>query len=206
MTGPNWKGSKWDVPIEWATGEIAFEPLSVIAADDSITCAPYAKEKNLYNLDGWKRFRHLIKKEKQLSRAIKQSKLRQVRHAKKYMFGFLIARNYTEALEFDKANNNSQWYDATKAELDSIHSYEVFQKHEKAKYDKQKKVVNVRPGYLKIRVLLIFAVKYDGRHKARCIADGHLTPEHVESIYSDIVSLRNLKVVIFLCKLNNLEL
>ena len=47
------------------------------------------------------------------------------------MFGFLIPRNYTEALEFDKANNNSKWYNATKAEVDSIHSYEVFQKHEK---------------------------------------------------------------------------
>ena len=59
------------------------------------------------------------------------------------MFGFLIPRNYTEALEFDKANNSSKWYDATKAELDSIHSYEVFQKHEKVKYDKQKKVTTV---------------------------------------------------------------
>ena len=48
------------------------------------------------------------------------------------MFGFLISRNYIEALEFDKANNNSKLYDATKAELDPIHSYEVFQKHEKA--------------------------------------------------------------------------
>ena len=86
---------------------------------------------NLYNLDGWKRFRHLIKKEKQPLRAIK-SKIRQVRHAKKYMFGFLITRNYTEALEFDKASNNSKWYDATQAELDSIHLYEVFQKHEKS--------------------------------------------------------------------------
>ena len=89
--------------------------------------------------DGWKRFRHLIKKEKQLTRAIEQSKIRQVRHSKKYMFCFLIPRNYTEALEFDKANNNSKWYDATKAELDSMHSYQVFQKHEKAIYDKQKK-------------------------------------------------------------------
>ena len=34
--------------------EITFEPLSVIAADDLITCAAYVKEKNLYNLDGWK--------------------------------------------------------------------------------------------------------------------------------------------------------
>ena len=103
--------------------------MCVIAADDPITYAAYAKEKNSYNLDGWKRFRHLIKKEKQPTRATKQSKIRQVRHAKKYMFGFLVRRNYTEALEFDKANNNHKWYDATKAELDSIHSYEVFKKH-----------------------------------------------------------------------------
>ena len=109
-------------------------------------------------------------------------------------------------MEFDKANNNSKWHDATKAELDSIHSYEVFHKHEKVKYDKQKKVMNAPPGYQKIRVHLIFAVKYDGRHKARLVADGHLTPEPVESIYSGVVSLRNLKLVIFLGKLNNLEL
>ena len=36
------------------TGAIIFEPLSVIAADDPTTCAAYAKEKNLNNLDGWK--------------------------------------------------------------------------------------------------------------------------------------------------------
>ena len=137
---------------------------------------------------------------------MKQSEIRQVRHAKKYMFGFLIPRNYTEALEVDKSSNNSKWYDDTKAELDSIHSYQVFQKHEKKQYDKQEKERNAPPGYHKIRVHLIFAVKYDGRHKARLVADGHLTPEHVESIYSGVVSLRNLKLVIFLGKLNNLEL
>ena len=163
-TDPNWKGSKCNVQIELETGEIIFQPLSVIAADDPITCAAYAKEKTLYNLDGWKRFRHLMEKEQQLTKAIKQSKIRQVRHAKISMFVFLIPRNYIEALELDKANSNSKWHDATKAELHSIHSYEVFQKHEKAQYDKQKKMVNAPPGYQKIRVHLIFAVKYDGRH------------------------------------------
>ena len=66
------------------------------------------------------------------------------------MFGYCIPRNYTEAGEFDKANNNSKWYDAMKAEIDSIHSYEVFKKHEKAQYDKQKKVINAPQGYHKI--------------------------------------------------------
>ena len=129
--------------------------MSVIAGDDPITCAAYANEKNLYNLDGWKRFRHLIKKEKQLTRAIKQSKIRQVRHAKKYMFSFLIPRKYTEALEFDKANNNSKWYDATKAELDSIHSYQVFKKHEEAQYDKQKKSL-MHPQDIRISEFILF--------------------------------------------------
>ena len=45
MTDPNWKGSKCYVQIEWETGEITFEPLSVLAADDPFTCAAYAKEK-----------------------------------------------------------------------------------------------------------------------------------------------------------------
>ena len=59
----------------------------------------------------------------------------------------------------------------------------MFQKHEKAKYGKQKKVLNAPPGHQKNRVHLIFAVMYDGRHKDRLVAHGHLTPEPVESIY-----------------------
>ena len=52
----------------------------------------------------------------------------------------------------------------------------------------------------------MFADKFDGRHKARLVADGHLTPEPIENIYSGVVSLRNLRLVIFLGKLNNLYL
>ena len=92
--------------------------------------------------------------------------------------------------------------------LTSPHEWDpsVLDYEQKAQYDKHKKVINAPPGYQKIGVHLIFAVKYDGRHKARLVADGHLTPEPVESIYSGVVSLRNLKLVIFLGKLNNLEL
>ena len=53
---------------------------------------------------------------------------------------------------------------------------------------------------------LNIAVKHNGRHKARLVADGSLTPEPVENIYSGVVSLRHLRLVIFLGELNNLEL
>ena len=109
---PDWKGSKYNVQVEWETGEITFEPLSIIAADDPVTCAAYAKENDLLALEGWRRFRSLAKKDKVLARAIKQSKIRQVRRSQTYMFGYLIPRNYMEAMQFDSENKNSKWYDA----------------------------------------------------------------------------------------------
>ena len=67
-----WKGSKYNVQVEWETGKITFEPLSIIAADDPVTCAAYAKENDLLTLEGWHRFRSLAKKDKGLARAIKK--------------------------------------------------------------------------------------------------------------------------------------
>ena len=60
--------------------------------------------------------------------------------------------------------------------------------------------------YHKIEVHLVFAVKFDGRHKARFVAICHQTPDSIETIYSGVVSLRNLRLVIFLGKLNNLDI
>ena len=70
---PDWQGSKYNVQVEWETGEITFEPLSIIAADDPVTCAAYAKANDLLALEGWHRFRSLAKKDEVLARAIKAS-------------------------------------------------------------------------------------------------------------------------------------
>ena len=176
----------------------------MIAADDPVTCAEYAKKHDLLHLDGWKRLKHIAKNQKQLTRAINQSKIRQVRRSAVY--GFLIPKDYKQALQLDEQIGNSKWHDATKLEMDQINEYKVFQNHGKAQYDpKSRKVSNAPNGYQKIRVHLIFSVKHDGRHKARLVAGGHLTPDPIESIYSGVVSIRSLRLVIFLAKLNNLE-
>jgi hypothetical protein len=39
-----YKGCTYNVQVEWENGEITFEPLSTIAADDPVTCAIYARE------------------------------------------------------------------------------------------------------------------------------------------------------------------
>ena len=61
--------------------EITFELFSVIAADDPVTCASICKQHGLLAVEGWNRFRNLAKKDKVLTRAIKQSKIRQVRRS-----------------------------------------------------------------------------------------------------------------------------
>ena len=51
----------------------------------------------------------------------------------------------------------------------------------------------------------MFAVKHDGRHKARLCADGNLTEVPIDSVYSGVVSLKSLRTMIFLAELNGLE-
>ena len=46
-TDPNHKGSKYNVMVEWESGEVTYEPLSLISKDDPITCAVYAKKHDL---------------------------------------------------------------------------------------------------------------------------------------------------------------
>ena len=60
-TKPNWKGCKYNVLVDWVTAEKTYEPLSVLTADDPVTCALYAKENDLLHIDGWKRVRNIEK-------------------------------------------------------------------------------------------------------------------------------------------------
>ena len=108
-------------------------------------------------------------------------------------------------MQFD-SEKNSKWYDAIKMEMESMREYKVFKNWGKAILDKNKKVMNSPKGHHRIKVHLVFAVKFDGRHEARLVADGHLTLELIEIIYSGVVSLKNLRLMIFLGKLNHLDL
>ena len=47
--------------------------------------------------------------------------------------------------------------------------------------------------------------KVDGIHKARVVADGHLTTTPAESFYSGVVSLRVLRTCLFIRKLDGIE-
>jgi hypothetical protein len=54
------------------------------------------------------------------------------------------------------------------------------------------------PGFKRIRVHIVYDVKHDGRHKARLVADGHLTDIPLDSVYSGVISLRGFRLILFL--------
>jgi len=135
---------------------------------------------------------------------LKQSKLKQVRRSPVFKYGYQVPRNHEEAVMIDTLNNNTKWQDAEKLELEMIHEYGTFQDKGKAQYDSNGKIKNPPAGYQKIRVHMVYDVKHDGRHKARLVADGHLTGIPIENVYSGVVTLKSLRITIFLGELNDM--
>ena len=70
-TDPNHKGSKYNVMVEWESGEVTYEPLTLISKDDTITCAVYAKKHDLLDTTGWNHLKRYAKTSKRLIRAVK---------------------------------------------------------------------------------------------------------------------------------------
>ena len=196
-TDPNHKGSKYNVMVEWEPGEVTYEPLTLISKKDPINCAVYAKKRDLLDTTGWNHPKRHAKISKRPIRAVKQSRIHQVRASARYQHGFQVPKDFNDAISLDKENSNTHWQDEMDLELTQIHEYKVFKDTGKAQFHDGKAVTP--DGFQTIRVHFVYAVKHAGKFKARPVADGHLTKEPV-------VSLRSLRMVVFLSQLNDFEI
>jgi Reverse transcriptase (RNA-dependent DNA polymerase) len=129
---------------------------------------------------------------------INQAKLKSYRRDPFWKFGVLVPRNRAQAVELDKQHGNTRWQDAEGIEMGQLLEYNMW-------IDKGIRVIPPN-GYKKIRCHMIYDVKHDGRHKANIVAGGHMTEVNTDSVYSGVLSLRGIRLVIFLAKLNQLEL
>ena len=197
-TDKDYKGSTYNVLVEWETGETTYEPLDMIGNDDPVTCAEYAARNGLLDTPGWKRFRRLGKNQEKVRRMVNQAKLKYYRREPFWKFGFLVPRTHEQAMEIDRKNGNTRWQDSEKLEMEQLQEYQTF-------IDKGKGA-EAPSGYKKIRCHMVYDVKHDGRHKSRLVAGGHLTDPNKDSVYSGVVSLRGIRLITFLAELNNLLL
>ena len=196
QSSSKYNGSKWNVRVQWENGEITWEPLGIIAKSDPVTCAIYAKENGLLDTPGWIQFKRLARRKKKLIRMANQAKLKSFRHSPIYKFGVQIPRSHAEAMELDKRDGVNLWAEAEARELNQIDEYDTFTDLGKGVLPK---------NHRKIKVHMVYDVKPDLRRKSRLVAGGHLTPTPIHSVYSSVVSLRGLKISLFLAELNKLE-
>ena len=174
------------------------ESFKALKKDIPVDLAIYAKENNLLELDGWGLLKRLASRSKLTERLVKQAKLHLLKYSPKYKYGFKVPRNYADAERLDTKNENNNWYQANKLEHAQLKESKVFK-------DQGRFTGNRIPrGYQLIRVHTIFDVKVDGIHKARVVADGHLSATPTESVYSEVISLRGLRTCLFIGELDGM--
>ena len=194
------RNGKIDLLLKWKGYEDpTWEPLEVIKADDPITVAKYAKEHNLLTQAEWKWARRYVKNEKKLDRELRQMLLAKAkRSGTKYHFGIRVPKSLKEAYELDKVNKDSAWADAIQKEVTLLYEeYKCFKVLEESEPTPE--------GYQPIPLLWTFAVKYDGRRRARCVAGGHMTPDLEDDLYSGVVDLEAVRLAFVAAALMDLE-
>ena len=196
---PDYKGSKYNLEIEWENGERSFESFRTLFEDDPVSLGIYAKKNNLLETEGWRCLKPIAKRQRKFERLIKQAKLRSYRTSPKYMYGFQVPNTYDEAIELDRKNGNTKWADATSLEMEQLDEYKTF--IDMGSYSHSK----IPKGFKRIKVHLVFAVKHDGRHKSRLVSRGDLTDIPTARVYAGVVSLRGLRMCIFIAELNGME-
>jgi hypothetical protein len=142
-TSPDWKGSSYNVMMEWENGKSTSEPLTVIAAADPIICAICAKDNDLLEVDGWKRFKAISKRQGKLLRMVNQAKLRSYHTAPKYQYGYGVPKDYQHAVRLDERAGNTKWQRSTKLKMFQLDDYDTFNDYGRS---------GRPPGKYKIRV------------------------------------------------------
>lgn len=202
IIGHRTKGRIIQVLVQWESGECTYEPLSNIYSGSKQIVVEYAEANGL--LDKWStKTRDLNKDARQQGKIMRLRtnvlRIRCNRAQIKYQYGHQVPRNQAEALRLDRMHDNNLWFESIRKEIGQLLEYEAF-------IDYGHRSTTLPPeGYKLIPLTLVFAVKHDERYKSRLVAGGHLTDTPVESVYSGVVSLRGVRLVIFLAELNGLK-
>ena len=115
-----------------------------------------------------------------------------------HKFGIRIPKTVQEALEIDKANGNTLWWDAICKEMKNVRP--AFEKWELS----EKELV----GYQKIKCHFIFDIRMSEnfRRKARLVANGNETETPAALTYSSVVSRDSVRIALLVATLNELEI
>lgn len=182
----------WELEVEWKDGSTSWLTLKELKETNAVEVAQYAKENRLLDEPAFQWWApHVLKK---LIRLIKMSRTKHVR--KGFKFGIPIPTTVDEAIDLDKQNKNTFWYDAIMKEMKNVRvAFEFIPDGEKPP-----------PNYQHVALMMIFDIKMDFTRKARLVARGDMTNTPSTLTYSSVVSRESVRIAFLVAALNNLDL
>eukprot|EP00934_Nitzschia_sp_Nitz4_P008349 Nitzschia sp. Nitz4//scaffold712_size1567//12//1007//NITZ4_009323-RA/size1567-processed-gene-0.1-mRNA-1//-1//CDS//3329557200//8339//frame0 len=124
-----------------------------------------------------------------------------VKSSRTHKYGFRIPKTVKEALEIDKENGNTLWWDAIMLEMKNVRpAFQEFEGNDTIELHKQ--------GYQEIRCHIIFDIKLgeNFRRKARLVAGGHTTDTPSSLTYSSVVTRESVRIALTIAALNDVDI
>ena len=182
----------WQIQVQWKDGLRSWVPMVDVKESYPIELAEYATANCIDDepaFPWWIPF--TLKKRDMIISAVKQ---RIKKHIHKY--GIQVPWTVEEAYLLDKKNNNTLWRDAVKKEMTNVLvAFKMLDSGE-----------NLPVGYSKLSVHMVFDIKLDLTRKARLVADGHLTPDPVDSTYAGVVSRETVRIALTYTALTGIDI
>ena len=184
----------WDMQIRWKDQSTSWIALSNIKESFPVQAAEYAVANNIAHMPAFRWWvKPILKKRETLIAKINTKRP----HRKGRMkFGVIVPDSVEHALELDRMNGNTLWFDAIQKEM----------QNNKIAFKLLQRGAKPPPGYKKIRCHMNFEVKIDLRCKARYVAGGHLTDPPSSITYSTVVSRESVRIAFLIAALNDLNI
>ena len=191
----------WDIQLQWTNGETSWLPLRDVKNSNPIELAEYAIANELENELAFKWWvKHALRRRDHFI-----SKVTSKYWSTTHKFGIEMPKSVEHALELDKKNGNTLWYDAIQKEMKNVKI--AFREWEGGTIKDIKKNPQLLPGYTFINCRMNFEIKMDGNftRKARFIARGDMTDAPTSITYSSVVSRESIRILFFLASLYDLH-
>ena len=184
----------WEVCIQWKDGSTTWNTLKDVKDSYPVQMAEFAVQNRISEEPAFAWWvKHVLKKR---DRIISKTQRFWV---KTHKYGIRVPNTVKEAIEIDKDNGDTLWWDAIMKEMKNVRpAFEVWEQRKE----------DLPIGYQEIKCRMIFDIKLgeNFRRKARLVGGGHKTVTPASITYSSVVSRDSVRIALTIAALNGLDI
>ena len=184
----------WEILLQWKDGSSTWERMKDVHSEYPVQLADYAQQRGIAHKSAFAWWiPHVNRKRNRII-----SKTKSKYWTRIHKFGIRLPHSVKEALQIDKDNKNTLWWDAICKEMKNV----------RIAFEEYDGNVDDLVGYKELDMHMIFDIKMgeNFRRKARLVADGHKTATPATITYSSVVSRASVRISLTIAALNDLKI